>query len=58
MMGSGIPKVLKRVEERGEVEFEKKGGRGGVRRGRRCFNACQEGVQDSDILYLSEMDIQ
>lgn len=48
MMGSGIPKVLKRVEEeRGEVEFEK-GGEGG-RRGRRCFNACQEGVQDSDI---------
>jgi hypothetical protein len=26
MMGSGIPKVLKRVEERGEVEFEKGGG--------------------------------
>jgi len=29
MMGSGIPKVLKRVEERGEVEFEKRGGGGG-----------------------------
>jgi hypothetical protein len=30
MMGSGIPKVLKRVEEeRGEVEFEKREGGGG-----------------------------